>query len=317
MPDADSDVLDAAHQIFVLAFDLADAEITRLPDQLNSALTSPLVQAAIEKTLLDFLKTTPAAGNTVMSGAEAQKLVTALEKGVGDPLSKELRDKIKATPEFKRLEKSIEAFKKAAASSTLGVWVDKNKNVLYVVGAALVVGTATALYVTKTGGALLNTALDPLKGKEFEVLQIGKLGMKAGLWDFKPDARVLGARVLGTVDWEKIKLDLKFGILAEGAVIQEVEGAAVLKSGAFSITMTGSDKIQAHQVNLGLNVGYEKGNFNLGVGAMYKDDALSGTANLFYKTKNVTYGLQGNIGEQKGGGMQYGAMFLVTIPIGR
>jgi hypothetical protein len=301
MSDSDSDVLDAAHQIFVLAFDLADAEITRLPDQLNSALTSPVVQSAIEKTLLDFLKTTPGAGSNIMSGAEAQKLVTALEKGVGDPLSKELLDKIKITPEYKRLEKSIQEFKKATESSSLGVWVDKNKNVLYVIGAALVVGTASALYITKTGGPLLNTALDPLKGKEFEVL--------------KPDARVIGARVLGTLNWEKVKVDLKFGVLAEGPQIQEIEGEAVVKSGSFRVTVTGSDKIQTHKVNLGLNVGYEKGNFNLGLGAMYKDDVLSGTANLGYKTRNATFGLQGNVGEQKGGGTQYGAMFMVTIPI--
>ena len=315
MSDSDSDVLDATHQIFVLAFDLADAEIARLPDQLNKALTSAPVQAAIEKTLLDFIKTTPGAGSNVMTGTDAQKLVTALEKGVGTPFSKEMSDKIKATPEYKRLEKSIAEFKKAAESSSLGVWVDRNKNVLYVVGAALVVGTASALYITKTGGAVLNTALDPLKGKEFEVLQIGKLGIKAGLWDFKPDARRLGARVAGSLDWESVKIDLKFGVLAEGPKIQEVDGEAVVKSGPINVRLTGSDKIQTHQVNLGLNVGYERGKFNLGVGAVYKDDALSGTANLAYKTKNVTYGLQGNVGEQKGGGVQYGAMFTVTIPI--
>ena len=154
----------------------------------------PPVQAAIEKTLLDFIKTTPGAGSNVMTGTDAQKLVTALEKRSAPPSPRRWASKIKATPEYKRLEKSIAEFKKAAESSSLGVWVDRNKNVLYVVGAALVVGTASALYITKTGGAVLNTALDPLKGKEFEVLQIGKLGIKAGLWDFKPDARILGAR---------------------------------------------------------------------------------------------------------------------------
>lgn len=65
--------------------------------------------------------------------------------------------------QFRELETSVEAFKKAAESSALGVWMDKNKKVLYVVGAALVVGTAGVLYVTKTGGSLVNKAVDPFR----------------------------------------------------------------------------------------------------------------------------------------------------------
>ena len=41
MGNSDSDVLDATHQIFVLAFDLAGSEIGLLPDQLDRALASP------------------------------------------------------------------------------------------------------------------------------------------------------------------------------------------------------------------------------------------------------------------------------------
>jgi len=315
MADPQPDALDAAHQVFVLAFDLVDAEVANLPQQLASTLTSPGVQDAIKKTLLDYAKTKAQAGNTVISGDDAKKLADSLEKGVTDAASKELLEKIKGTPEYKKLEKSIEAFKTAAQSSTLGVWVDKNKNILYIVGAALVVGTASVLYVTKTGGSVLNTALDPLKGKQFEVLQIGKLKLKAGLWDFQPDARILGARVSGTGDWEKLKLELKFGLLAEGAKIQQVEGEAVVKSGPVKFTVTADAKPQTQVVNLGLKLDYTAGKLNLGVGAMYQDNLMSGSASASYKTKDAIFGLQGNVGQQKTGGMQYGALLTVTIPI--
>jgi hypothetical protein len=46
-------VLDAAHQVFVLAFQLVETEIDRLPSQLGEALGSPPVQAAIEKAGVD------------------------------------------------------------------------------------------------------------------------------------------------------------------------------------------------------------------------------------------------------------------------
>ena len=47
MSDPNTDVMDAAEQIFVLAFDLVDAEVENLPSQIETALTSPPVQAAI------------------------------------------------------------------------------------------------------------------------------------------------------------------------------------------------------------------------------------------------------------------------------
>ena len=315
MGDPPPDVMNASHQVFVLAFDLVDAEVVELPGQVAAALTSAPVQDAIKKTLIDFAKSKAKTGDTVVSGDEAKKLSESLQKGVTDAASKEVLDKIKGTPEYKKLQASIEAFQKAATSSALGVWIDKNQNILYVVGAALIVGTASVLYITKTGGSVVSTAVDPLKGKAFEVLQIGKLHIKASLWDFQPDARILGARVISSADWGRVKLDLKLGVLAEGPKVQQVEGEAVVKSGPVSFNFNANAKPQTQIVNLGLKVDYQSGKINLGLGAMYQDNLMSGTASLGYKTKDATFGLQGNVGERKEGGVQYGALFTVTIPI--
>jgi len=319
MADGKPDTADAAHQVLVLAFDLAESEISQLPSQLAKALESPPVQQAINKTLIDFAKTKSTAGGGGLTSADGQKLLEALGTSVKDAAGNEILEQIKKTPEYQRLKSSLEAFKSAAGSSTLGVWVDKNKNILYVVGAALIIGSASVLYVTKTGGTVLNTTLDPLKGKEFEVLQIGKLKIKAGLWDFEPTAQILGARIAGTQEWEKVTLDFKLGVLAQGTQVQQVQGSVMVKSGGVNLSLTGDGKPQTQQIDLGLKLGYDgvigNGKFNIGVGAMYKDNAVSGTLGASYQTKGAIIGLQGNVGPDKGGGVQYGGLLTLTIPL--
>ncbi len=310
----------AAHQVIVLAFDLVDTEIAKIPGQLKTALESAQVKAAIEKTLLDFAKSRTDPNQTQITDAEATKLFAALGDGVKDAGSKAFLDQVKNTPEYKKLQSSIEDFKTAAGSSALGIWVDKNKNILYVVGAALVVGTSSVLYVTKTGGAGVDLVVSPLNGKKFDVVQLGKLKLQAELWEFKPDARILGARVFGTLEWQKVTIDLKFGLLAQAADVQKVEGAAVVKSGGFNLSLTGEGLPQTRVVNLGLKLDYKgtagNGKFNVGIGAMYQDQLMGGQLNAGYETKQgVNFGLSGNVGQQKGGGAQFGGLLTITIPL--
>jgi hypothetical protein len=314
MPASDS-VLDASHHVFMLAFDLVDAEIDLLPNQLGAALASPQVRAAIDKTLLDFMRTTPSADTGMMSEAEAKKFLAALEKNALGPLNKEVLDQISKTPEYKRLEQSLKAFERAAKSSALGAWVDRNSKTLIVVGVGLVVGTATMLYVTKTGGGAVDSVVGLLKDKNVKILEIGQFKLSAGLLEFKPDARVVGGRVTGSMDLQRVKVEVKIGVLAQGSDIQQVEGEAVLKSGPINLSLTGSDNFQKRQVNLGLNATYERGKFTIGVGAAYKDDQLSGVANVGYKTGIGTVDLKIDAAERKSGGTNYDAMLTLTIPI--
>jgi hypothetical protein len=254
-----------------------------------------------------------------VSDEDARKLLSSLSGGVTDAASQRYLDDIKKSPEYRALERSVTAFKAAAQSSSLGVWVDRHKGILYVVGAALIVGTASALYVTKTGGAAVNLAVDPLRDKDFEVLQIGTIKIKAGLWDFKPDARVLGARIAAGKQWDKVAVELKLGVLAQETQVQEVHWQALVTSGAFSVSLTGAAKPQLSQVNLGLKLDYSgrvgEGKFNIGIGAMFKEDQLSATVGAGYKTGALNVGLQGNVGPQKDGGTQYGGMLTVSVDL--
>ena len=319
MSNGKADTLEAANQVIILAFDLVDAVIPDTPALLSHALQSPPVQNAIKKTLLDFAQSKVKAGTTVVSNEEGQKLLESLESGIVDAATKDVIDQVKKTPQYARLEKGVGAFKKAAESSALGVWVDRNKGVLYVVGAALVVGTASVLYVTKTSGMPVSKAVDLLKDKKFQVLQIGSLKFQAALWDFRPDARVLGARVISTKQWEQVTLELKLGVLAQGSQVQEIDGAAIVKSGPFSLNLTGGAKPQVHEVNLGLKLEYsgvvDNGSFNIGIGAMYQNQQASGTLGATYKTGPANFGLQGQVGQKDGGGVQYGGMLTLSVDL--
>jgi hypothetical protein len=55
--------------------------------------------------------------------------------------------------------------------------------------------------------------------------------------------------------------------------------------------------------------------FNIAIGAMYEDEQVSGTVGGSYKLKDMTFGLEGKAGPRDGGGVQYGALLTVTVPI--
>jgi hypothetical protein len=321
MGDENTGVIDATSQIVVLSFELLDAELPLLPEQLEKALTSSEVQESIKKTLQQFAETKVKGNTSVISAEETKKLAESMVSGVKDAATKSLEEQIKKTPQYKKLEESVTSFQKAVKASEFGIFVDRNKGILYVIGAALVIGGAGALYITKTdGGVFVKTPVDMLKGKDFNVLSIGSFKLSASLLEFKPDARLLGAELAMTQNWEHVKLKIKLGILAEGVKVQQVKGEAIVTSGNFSVTATGDVKPYTQNVNLGLKFNYSqdvgKDKFSLSVGALYDDKNVKGTLGAQYQMqKGPTFGLTGNVDVTPQGQVGYGAMLNLTIPI--
>jgi hypothetical protein len=315
-----SGVIDSANHVVALAFKFADAEIPLLPSQLEQALTSVAVQESIKKTMQQFAETKIASGTTVVSADESKKLLESLQTGVTDEAKKSLESQIKKVPQFIALESSLKEFQKSVSSTGLGVFIDKNKGILYVVGAALVVGGAGALYVTRSGGNYVEKPVDLIKGKDFKVLSIGTFELKAGLLDFKPDARIFGAKLEVDKSWERVKVNFKLGVLAEGSKIQEVTGSAIVKSGAFSLSADGSYKAVPQNIHLGLKFDYHtdfgKDKFSLSAGAFYDDSVIKGTLGADYKfNKGPSIGLNANVGGINTGSVNYQAMLKLTVPI--
>ncbi len=313
-------VIDSANHVVALAFNLVDSEISSLPNQIEKALTSVEVQESIKKTMQQFAETRIAGGTSVVSADEGQKLLESLQSGVTDAAKSSLESQIKKTSQFIALEKSLTEFEKSVKSSGLGIFVDKNKGILYVIGAALVVGGAGALYITRSGGNYVEKPVDLIKGKDFKVLEIGTFKLNAGLLQFKPDARIFGAKIEIDKSWERVKVNFKLGVLAEGSKIQEVTGSAIVKSGAFSLSADGSYKAVPQQINLGLKFDYHqdfgKDKFSLSAGAFYDNSVIKGTLGANYKfNKGPSIGLDANIGGLNTGSVNYQAMLKLTIPL--
>jgi hypothetical protein len=308
-------VIEATSKVVVLAFDLVDETLPESPVLLARALQSPQVQDSVTKILLTFAKSKLKPGTTAATYEEGQKLLESLQSGVVDAAGEAVLKQIEKSPQYRRLKSAVDGFEKAIQSSPLGVWVEKNK--LYIVGVALL-GPA-ALYYTKSSNTLVKKGVDFLKDKQFDVLQIGTLSFKASLWDFQPDARILGGRVLTTKKWKEVSVDLKLGLLAKGADVQEVAGETVVKSGPFSVNVTAGVKPQVQQVNLGLKLDYsgvmDNGTFKIGVGAMYQDQKASATLDAALKSGRTAVGVQGNLGQKDGGGVQYGALLTLSVDL--
>jgi len=319
MGDTQPDVLDAAAEVVILAFDLAEGTVQKSPRLLADALQSGPVQEAVKKTLLDYAKSKAKPDAKPATGEEGRKLLESLGSGIQDAGSNAMLNEIKKSPAYKRLEKGVTRFKDVASKSPLGVWVDENKNILYIVGAGLIVGASSVLYVTRTGGQPVKTIVDFLKEKEIQVLQVGTFRFKASLWDFQPDARVLGARIVTAKQWEKVSLELKLGVLAREVDVEQVDGSVVLKSGPVTVNGNTSIKPVTQQVDLGLRLDYSgrlnRGQFNIGVGAIYKDEQLNASLKASLKSGRTAVGLEANAGPDKNGAVQYGGLLTLSVDL--
>jgi hypothetical protein len=281
MGDNNSDsVLDATGNTIVLAFDLAGSQIVNMPDELGKAIQKPEVQAAIQQALSKFALARQKSGTTEVSDEEAKKLGTELMDKAGGKLTDAVLEQLKKTPEFKRLEKSLSDLESALKSSPVGVWVDKNKNILYVVGAGLAIGGAVALYVTKTGGPAINFPMSKLAGKPIKVFNVGGFTLSGKVLAFKPDTREVGGALVGAEKWGKLEVSLELGVVATGDDITKVDGKLVLKTKDIDLGITGSGELQKNTVNLGITFGIKnaggQGPFTIGVTGVLQDGKLTG-----------------------------------------
>lgn len=292
-----TDLGDATTQVVIVAFDLVGKQTPNLPKLLNESLQKEDVQKAIREGLQTFAMKKIASGTTVVSDEETKELLKLLEK-TGEKAGDALLDQIKKTPEYKRLQEKIDALKDRLACSPMGVWIDRNSGKVLMVGIGVAFGSAAALYLTKTGGPVIDLPIGLLKEKPLQIFKVGDFTLKGQLLDFKPDKQVLGVGLIATQKWEKVELSFKIGVIAAGEHVKEVKGQAAVKSNDFTITVDGSAKPEEKKVNLGLGLGFKSstlpGPLNISLGATVTDGQVSGgTLNAKLKTDAGTFGLEG------------------------
>jgi hypothetical protein len=288
---------DATTQVVVLAFDLVGQQAANLPTLLQNTLSAKPVQDAIQSTLESFaLKKNVAIATNTLTSKDAQDLLNAIVSAAGGKAGDAATEQIKNSPAYKKLEKAIQDFQAAAKSSPMGVWIDKNQAVVYVTGITLVIGGAVALFATKTGGSVLNTAVGQLKNKPIQVFKVGKFTLQAQMLQFQPDKGVLGAGVIATEKWQQLQVSVSLGVVASGAHVQQVNGKVVVKTGGVTVTGAATDTPATKNVDLHLSIGFDKGRLTpmtFGLGAIVTDGKVTGgSLDGSVKTKAGDFGLK-------------------------
>ena len=283
-------VVDAASNTVVLAFDLVGDQIANMPDALETSLKKPEVQAAIQAVLTKFALAKQATGSTTISDQEASQLVQALLNDPGGRIAKDLLDQLKQTADYQKLEKSMADLQKALKSSPLGAWVDREKGILYVIGAGLVIGGATALYVTKTN--VPNVVTTQLTGISAQVFKVGRFSLGVQGLKFEPGTQTLGGALTGTAKWDKVQIDAQIGVVATGSDVKQVSGKLVFKTQDINLPVTGSQQPLQNKINLGLGLDI-KGTGHPG------PMTINLGATLSAKTPAGTFGVTGTAGKNE------------------
>lgn len=283
MAENEGNMGEAFGGLVLLAFDLLDSEISRSPERLIQAFKSPTLLKAAENAVLGFAKSRGPFSSSQLTSEEIGKLQSSVIGGVQTAATDAYLKQVKESSKFKALEKQLKNFEDAAKSSAIGVWVNDNKTVLYVVGAVLSVGAGVALFVTKPSGTLYGMGIRELEKLNFEVLNVGALKLGVSGLVFDPTAKRYGGKVTGQLKWEQLKIDLSLQIVTAGLKAPEVTSVVGVKYGVISLTAANKVDLTKPKVNLTLRLSATKDRFGLSVAAHLKDDNVTGSASASYK----------------------------------
>jgi hypothetical protein len=289
-----SSIIDATSNTVVLAFDLADPRIPGLPGELSRTLHSPAVRSAIRNALVELALAKQRSATSMISDREASHFASALAGGVASAVGADLIDRVKQTIEFQTVEDSLRSLDTALKSSPLGVWVDRNANVLYVVGAGIAIGGAAALFATKTGGSLVDYPISGLTGRSMQVYNVGTFSLAGEMLCFQPRTHTIGAALTATQQLERLQVGVQLGIVATGHDVEQINGKLVMRSQDLNLSVIANSKPLEKTVSLGL--GIEVTNHGLpgrlsievALGMRDKGRSIDGTTGEFRATKGRT-----------------------------
>lgn len=283
MAENEGNMGEAFGGLVLLAFDLLNSEIARSPERIVQTFKNPALLKAAENAVLSFAKSRSPTASSQLTPEEIGKLQSSVVDGVKTAATDAYLKQIKELSKFKALEKQLKNFEDAAKSSAVGVWVDHNKGILYVVGAVLAVGAGVALYITKPSGTIYGMGIRELEKLKFEVLKVGALKLGVGGLVFDPTAERFGGKVTGKLEWEQLKIDLSLQIVTANLKAPEITSEVGLKYGVISLTAANKLDLTQPKVDLTLRLSANKDRFGLSVAANIKDDNVTGSASASYR----------------------------------
>jgi hypothetical protein len=313
-------VIDAASDVIVLGFELADSTLDRSPQMVIDLVQDKNFQKSIQKAL-------EAEGKRLVKLQKEGKPVGNEEGGkvlakVGNAAAKSsqlwVKNKIEKSSDYKALQKGLKKVECSFKESPVGVFIDENENLLIVVATGLAIGGAVAMYATRSGDWAA-AQLAPLAAKQLRFKVLGKVELGAKKLVFKPSERKVELTTFTTAKWKsvKAKLDLNVGFKddaltkssATGEVVVDVaKGTSITGKGSIGYlrSMTPGEKELTYNLSLGMAFTGTGSNSKLKLqvlGHVSQDPTKRSVGG----SGNLTYGITGGGGGAPGVNLTLGA----------
>jgi len=253
----DPGVIDVASETVVIALELADAELKNAPGRLASALLSSDVQTALTKTAEEVARKRLNATTTTVSEKDAKELGEKLLEQTKDAALEHLKTEIKNSSKYQQLDASIKKLKETFAKTPMGVWLDENKNILYIVGVGAVLGGAAAMYVFRTGDTVTKTIMPLVGGQSVSFKLLGKLEVEAGVGKivFTPSEHLIDAKTFINAKWQQISVKLNLAAtVADGKVTAASADGKIVIPVHKGVTLGAGGSVDAAKKVWSLNV---------------------------------------------------------------
>jgi hypothetical protein len=291
MPEPISDksvgLSDLAHDVFAFVIEFPADEVPLFPEQVEKVLASDTLKKKLQSTLLAYALEKTKKGQ-VFSPSDAN-LGVAILNGARSAAGDQLLEEIKKGVPAQRVARAFKDFTNALQHTPMGIWVDKEKHWLIVVGVVLAVGGAAALFYTRTDSSIVNLPISQIKGKAIPLWSPGNFTLSGGLLEFQPGQRKLGLEIIGEQKWERLTVKMNLGVVGSDPVAKQGDGHAFVASRDF--------RSPQMKYSLGIELRIKSDTlpnpFILGLHASVSDNKFSGgDLSAAMKFQDVNFGLK-------------------------
>lgn len=262
-------LLDAVQDTLVLAVEVADKTLLNSPQMIRKVLDDPKIRTAIEQAALSEarrLAEAQKAGKTI-TNEDGKQLATKVGKAAGDAALESVKSQIENSDEFKKLKKEVEKIGCAFKKSSIGVFVDKHKGWLIVVGVGVGLGGATAMYVFRGGDVVAEQGLN-LANKHLRFKVLGNVELGASNLKFVPSKRQIATTMFASAKWERVSVRLDLSVDFKEKTLQSAGGKVTTDiTVAKGLILTG---VGSAGYQLPTEPWQQKFVYHLGVGLTYK-----------------------------------------------
>ncbi|MEQ9411345.1 MAG: hypothetical protein RIK87_26765 [Fuerstiella sp.] len=215
----------AVKDTLVLVLETTGSTVLDSPKLIEKILSDPKVRQAIEKTALEEAKALTKKQVTGKTVSMDDILASAgkVGKATIDPATQAGKTALEKSQQVRRLKEGLRQLECSYRKSTVGVFVDKNKGWLILVGAGLGLGGAAAMYKFKTGDAFAMPATK-LASHLVRFKVLGNVEIAAKDIKFEPSKQLVGATKLTKIKWDKVDVDLELSVTAENEKLKQAVG---------------------------------------------------------------------------------------------